>query len=241
MITRGRVGLDPAVRRAIAASPLRDLDEAATERLFAGATILDAAAGMTLRRAGDGGSHLELVIDGLIKAEVGSADGRSYTIRYARCGAIMGVASLFRPEYTMPGSIHALVDSRLVVLDPPTARAASRGDPEIAAAFLAELSERLLAFVAEIPGSAFTTVRQRVARHLLDLSSDGQDGPALVARASQQQLADAVGTVREVVVRELRELRASGIVATGARSITIVDPSRLLAVAALDGAPAPGT
>jgi hypothetical protein len=38
-----------------------------------------------------------------------------------------------------------------------------------------------------------------------------------------------VGSVREVVVRELRSLREDGIVATGARSITILDPARLAA------------
>ena len=51
----------------------------------------------------------------------------------------------------------------------------------------------------------------------------------LVARVSQQELADAAGSVREVVARALRDLRAAGIVATAADSVVILDPARLYA------------
>jgi CRP/FNR family transcriptional regulator len=40
-------------------------------------------------------------------------------------------------------------------------------------------------------------------------------------------LADAVGSVREVVARSLRDLRASGIVTTSTDSVVILDPARL--------------
>jgi CRP/FNR family transcriptional regulator len=67
-----------------------------------------------------------------------------------------------------------------------------------------------------------------VAAALLDLASARQRprGP-LVARVSQQELADAVGSVREVVARALRELRLAGLVATGPDSVLIVDPAGL--------------
>jgi hypothetical protein len=51
-----------------------------------------------------------------------------------------------------------------------------------------------------------------VARHLLDLASER--APELVAPVNQQLLAEAVGTVREVTVRALGELRAAGVVRT---------------------------
>ena len=52
-------------------------------------------------------------------------------------------------------------------------------------------------------------------------------GGRLAARVSQQELADAVGSVREVVARALRDLRAAGIVATAADRVVILDPARL--------------
>ena len=96
-------------------------------------------------------------------------------------------------------------------------------------ALLADLSERVQGFITEIPGTAFTTVRQRVARHLLDLASERMpERGELVVFVSQRDLAEAVGTVREVVVRVLRELRQEGVVRTERDRIVIVDPAQLI-------------
>jgi CRP/FNR family transcriptional regulator, cyclic AMP receptor protein len=62
----------------------------------------------------------------------------------------------------------------------------------------------------------------------MDLASETQAGPALVVAISQQGLADAVGTVREVVVRALRELRTAGLVRTERDRIVLLDPERLV-------------
>jgi CRP/FNR family transcriptional regulator len=71
-------------------------------------------------------------------------------------------------------------------------------------------------------------VTQRVASHLLDLATMPQRPEApLVSEVSQQELADAVGSVREVVARALRDLRAAGTVATSTDRIEILDPVRL--------------
>jgi CRP-like cAMP-binding protein len=215
--------------RAIAASWLRLLEPELIDRILIGSRIRRDAAGTLIRRIGEGGSHVELVLAGLIRAEVSSPDGRSLAIRYARPGHLLGIASLFARPYTMPGSLHALLDCELLELRPEVVRRLAHEHLAVANALLEELSERVVAFVGEIPGSAFTTVRQRVARQLLNLATESGRGQAPVARITQQQLADAVGTVREVVVRELRSLREERIVATGSRSITILDPTRLAA------------
>ena len=98
-------------------------------------------------------------------------------------------------------------------------------------ALLVELSERARSFVNEIPGTAFATVRQRVARQLLDLASthqhDGDPNGELAVRITQQDLAEAVGTVREVVVRTLRQLRDAGAVRTERDRIVLLDPAQL--------------
>ncbi|MEV4623557.1 cyclic nucleotide-binding domain-containing protein [Asanoa sp. NPDC049573] len=48
---------------------------------------------------------------------------------------------------------------------------------------------------------------------------------ALVAHVTQQELADAVGSVREVVARVLREFRQEHLVATRPDSVHILDPA----------------
>lgn len=92
-------------------------------------------------------------------------------------------------------------------------------------------SERAWSFIHEIPGSTFSTVPQRVARHLLDLASEqGSDRQErnLIVAVTQQELGDAVGTVREVVVRVLRDLRQEGAVRRERDRIVLTDPARLI-------------
>jgi CRP/FNR family transcriptional regulator len=135
--------------------------------------------------------------------------------------------SLFIPGFALPAAVQALVDAEVLALSPGVARRAAAQDIRVTQAFLREQSERAISFLYEVPGSAFATVRQRVARHLLDIASEG--APELVVPVSQQQLAEAVGTVREVIVRVLRELRTAGVVHTERNRIVIVDPARLIA------------
>jgi CRP/FNR family transcriptional regulator len=189
-------------------------------------------AGAVTHRPGEPARHLELVISGVVRGFVIAPDGRTMTVRYCRPGALIGAATLFATRFTMPAAAQALVDAELLKFSPAVVRRAAARDPRVAQAFLSELSERVLSFIDEIPGNTFATVRQRVARHLLDLAA--QRGPgreavsAIVVPVSQQELADAVGTVREVVVRVLRELRRDGVVRTERDQIVILDPARLV-------------
>lgn len=219
------------LRAAIEASHLRSLPPEVTARLTADASHLRVPAGSTLHPEGERSAHLEIVLSGLVRVYVTAPDGRTMTVRYCRPGALIGVVSLFASSFSLPATIQALTDAHLVAFRPSVVQRAADRDPRVARALLDELSERVLSFMAEIPGSAFATVRQRVARHLLDLASEGQTGSELVAAIGQQDLADAVGSVREVVVRALRELRQAGIVETRREGIALLDAERLLAEA----------
>jgi CRP/FNR family cyclic AMP-dependent transcriptional regulator len=209
------------------ASHLRELPVDVLDDLLAGAVRLKIPASSVIHREGETAPVLELVVSGIARVFVTAPDGRTMTVRYCRPGALLGVMSLFTPAFALPGSVQALVDAEVLALSPAIARRAAAQDVRVTGAFLREQSERAISFFYEVPGSAFATVRQRVARHLLDLASEG--APELVVSASQQQLAEAVGTVREVVVRVLRELRTAGVVRTERNRIIILDPARLIA------------
>lgn len=223
--------LDHDARDALAASRLGALPADALSDVLAGATRLTIPARSTVRPVAGRSPHLELVLSGLVRVQVAAPDGRSLTIRYCRRGALMGAATLYA-EAVGPFSIQALTDAELLRLDPGRVVWHARRDARIANVLLAETSERVMTFIAEFSGHAFGTVRQRVARHLLDLAAVDPRSEELVASISQQELADAIGTVREVVVRVLRELRTQGCVRTRRDGIVIVDPERLSAVAA---------
>jgi CRP/FNR family cyclic AMP-dependent transcriptional regulator len=228
--------VDAQVRAALSRSHLGDLPGDVLDELVAGARRVRIPAGLVTHWEGEHAPLLELVVSGVVRVFVAAPDGRTMTIRYCRPGAIIGAASLFATGFAMPAPTQALVEVELLRMSPTAARHAAARDVRVAQALLGELSERVLSFVWELSGSAFATVRQRVARHLLDLASERLPEPAsghrsgseLVVRVSQRELAEAVGTAREVVVRVLRELRQDGVVRTGRDRIVVADPARLI-------------
>jgi CRP/FNR family cyclic AMP-dependent transcriptional regulator len=224
--------MDADVRAAVLMSHLHELPPDVVEDLLTSAVRMKIPAGSVTHREGEPAPHLELVISGVVRGFV-SAPDRTMTVRYCRPGALIGAVSLFATGFIMPAATQALVDAELLKLSPAVVRRAVARDARVAQAFLGELSERVLSYVYEIPGNTFATVRQRVARHLLDLAAQRGPGREAVAEivvpVSQQELADAVGTVREVVVRVLRELRRDGVVRTERDRIVILDPARLVA------------
>lgn len=73
--------------------------------------------------------------------------------------------------------------------------------------------------------AAFGSVRTRTICHLLDLAIE-QGGEQTVV-ATVQDLALAVGSVREMVSRTLSELRAEGLIASRNGAIVLIDSKRL--------------
>jgi CRP/FNR family transcriptional regulator len=187
----------------------------------------DYPAGTTVYRAGSA-PRAALVVRGLLRVFLTSAEGRQVTVRYARPGDVLGIAVLVGgPAST---GVQAVEPSGVFRISARTLTAAARNDPRVGWAIAEELNRRLYEVLEQTAVNAFGSVRQRVAAHLLDLASarQGPDG-RLVAHVSQQELADAAGSVREVVARTLRDLRVAGIVATAADSVVILDAARLYA------------
>ena len=219
----------PHVREAIAASSLRGLPPDVLEALTQGGRFTQIDARATIHREGEEAPHLELIVSGLVRVQVSAPDGRMLTVRYCRAGALLGAATLYA-SMARPFSIQAVFGSELLSFKPAVVTARADTDPRVARALLIETSDRVFSFIAEFSGHAFTSTRGRIARHLLDLAMS-EPSSELMAPISQQELADAVGSVREVVVRVLRELRDAGIVTTGRSGIVIRDAQELASIA----------
>jgi CRP/FNR family transcriptional regulator len=196
-------------------------------RLADGAVLRNAGAGAALRREGEP-PFFDLVVEGLVRAYVAAPNGRTMTIRYCRPGALMGTGTVFNEQGARArGNLAALVDTRLLRFQPNVVRELAECDIRVTRALLSETSARVAEYINELAATSLASFRQRVARHLLDLAADQQAGPGLAARVSQEELAAAAGTVREVVVRILRDMRAEGLVRPSRRHIDLLDPMRL--------------
>lgn len=215
------------VLAALERSSLRGLDKDVTDRLANGAVLRGVAAGTTIHSEGDP-PFIDLVVSGLIRAYIAAPMGRTMTIRYCRAGALMGTGTVFNDSSPRArGSLAALIDSRVLELQPATVRALADSDIHFTRALLGETSARVAEYINELQMSSFASLRQRLCRHLLDIAAEQQTGSRLAARASQEELAAAVGTVREIVVRILRDLRGEGLVRTGRGVVELLDAARL--------------
>jgi CRP/FNR family cyclic AMP-dependent transcriptional regulator len=199
---------------------LGSLPEAASAELLSGALEISVPPGGEVYH-GDEQPRALVVRDGLLRLYHGSLEGREVTIRYARSGDVLGLALVLGEP--APVRIQALTGASVLALPIHVLRRLVETDPAVARACAAELARQLLRAFDEIAGQAFLTVRQRVARQLLDLAAPRPDG-MLAARVSQQELADAVASTREVVARALRDLREDGLVAASRTGIIVRDP-----------------
>ncbi|NIY69423.1 Crp/Fnr family transcriptional regulator [Streptomyces malaysiensis] len=172
-------------------------------------------------------SFLALVMSGMLRSYVTSSGDRRIAARYWGPGQVVGLTSVLL--HGASSGVEAVRRGSLLRLDPKTMERLGRTDANVAWATAQELARRLAEGAANRVPHAFGSVRVRVAWHLLKLavSIDGQR----VVRATQQELADSVGSVREVVARVLLALCDEGILAREGALLVVRDPVRLESLA----------
>jgi CRP/FNR family cyclic AMP-dependent transcriptional regulator len=219
---------DPMIHDAVAQSFLRRLPPEAVERLLADAVLLDVPAGGVVYRDEDA-ARSALLVAGLMRIYLTSVEGRQLTVRYARPGASLGVPTAVGGPVRV--GVQAVIDSALLMFSATTLASLAAADARVAWPIAQEVTSLLYGVLDAFGGAAFGSVRQRLARHLLDLATARQRDSLLVATISQQGLADAVGTAREVVTRTLRDFRSAGLIETSRKGIVLRDPDRIEAIA----------
>jgi CRP/FNR family transcriptional regulator, cyclic AMP receptor protein len=163
---------------------------------------------------------------GLLRVYMHASDGRQVTVRYVRTGDLLGVPALIGGP--APVFVQAVASGAAFFFDIDRVKRAARSDASVAWALAEESVHRLYDVLEELAGNAFASVRQRVARHLLDLAASRPDvGGRLTAFVSQQDLANSVGSVREVIARVLAEFREERLVRTSPGRVEILDPLRM--------------
>jgi len=159
-----------------------------------------------------------------------SAGGRKATIRYARPGDCVGVLSLVTAWH--PVAVEAVTDAQVLFVDVDILTDLARREPGVGWALAQYVAEVSTDVIEMMSSAVFGSVRQRLARHLLDLAV--QRGGVLYVLQGQTEMADAVGSVREVVARTIREFREQGLVSRDGVGLRLDDPAGLDAVAASD-------
>jgi CRP/FNR family transcriptional regulator len=174
-----------------------------------------------------------LVVDGTVRLIVRAADGREATVRTAGRGVTFGLVSLFDPPRSIlkvERGVLAGLNPTCAMFDRSTLLRLSGLHGELALELARSLAESASILTDAAGQFAFMTVRQRLAGHLLDIAGE-ETGGRPVAFITQQELANAIGSVREVVARTLHDLREAGLRAVSPGRIEVLDQGALTATA----------
>lgn len=176
--------------------------------------------------------RVSLVISGQVCGYLAGLSGRRVAYRYYGSGEVMGLLSVINPraDRNLVRIEYAAVRETLMLeLPAGRLREMTSSDP-IATQVIAKLvAQDLLEGHRGLADYIFLSVRQMLARHLLKRAI--YIGDDLVVKATQDELASAIGSVRAVVARTLLELRADGLVDRTKLGIIIIDTLALAAEA----------
>lgn len=173
-----------------------------------------------------------LILSGRLRYFLTSPDGRQLTVAYTLPGDIIG--TVLQDHHSISARFEVLQATKLLHLDEEHVNSLIALRPALTQAMLIETIDRLRGAYELLAGRAFTSVRVRVARDLWERAKmcDSVEAGQRLA-LTHQALADATGSVREVVARTIRDLRQEGIICTDATGITIVDAEGLARAANL--------
>lgn len=208
------------------------LNEEALEVIAARAVIRRFRRGQVLWTAGSSPRGLFVVLEGKVRV-VRAPDGRQYALHTEERGGTLGEVPLFSGG-SYPATAVAAESTACLVLDRQVLGQAIAADPELAFRLLSRLADRVRMLVRRLDQHAGRPVAVRVASFLLARAEEATRGVTQAGSddftlgATQAEIAEELGTVREVLVRVLRRLREQGIIETVGRGrYRVVGWSRL--------------
>jgi CRP/FNR family transcriptional regulator len=209
------------------------LNAAARRELSVRASIRRFSRGSTLFSAGMESRGLFLVLDGRVRV-VRHAGGRRRLVHVEEAGGTLGEVPLFSGG-GYPATAIAMAPTRCVVVSRDALEAALHADPSLAWSLLERLAARVRALVDRLDALQSLEVTARLASYIL-ARRDAARREQFPLGATQAEVAEDIGTVREVLVRSLRALRRAGTIQRAGRgAIRIIDLSGLRRLARGEG------
>ncbi len=196
------------------------------------------SAGELLFSEGEPCNGLNIISRGRVRIFKASVSGREQVLAVQQPGESIAEIPVFDGG-PYPASASAIEDVEIAFISRRDFQAFCLEHPEVALKVLAVVGARLRRLVAIIEELSFTTIRQRLVSMLVRLAqSDGKKtarGVEFVLPSSHQELANQLGTVRELISRNLTRLQAEGLLEVDSRQIVVKDLKGLTAI--LDVAP----
>jgi CRP/FNR family cyclic AMP-dependent transcriptional regulator len=188
--------------------------------------------GAVICAQGEVGEVAFFILEGRVDILITAADGRQFLLAELGPHEYFGeMALLDEVDRQRSATAVARADTELVLLRRADFLALLDQHPSIARRLLRSAIRRLRQANAQIAGLAFADVAGRLARALLALAEQGDDGRWIV-RATHEELAGMIGAARQTVTRVLNTWGRHGTLATGREQLLLLQPAVLRAIAA---------
>ena len=191
------------------------------------------SAGELLFSEGEPCTGLHIVSRGKVRIFKTSISGREQVLAVEGPGSSVAELPVFDGG-PYPASVVAVEDSEIAFISRRDFHAYCMEHPDVALKVLAVVGARLRRLVGIIEELSFTTIRQRLVATLVKIAqAQGQQTPQgseFRLPDSHQEIANQLGTVRELISRNLMRLQAEGLIEVDARRILVKDMTGLSAL-----------
>jgi len=205
----------------------QDLEPRILERVRSAMFEVQAGKGKLVFSEGEPAEAMFGVQSGQVKIFKLSADGREQVLRIVGPGECFNEVPIFDGGPN-PANAQALEPTRLWGIRRTDMQRLLREHPAVAIGFLTAFAGKLRYFTRKVEDLSFRSVTSRVAKLLLELAEDdGGGGLRLPARFTQQEMANVVGTAREMIGRAFKTLEKEGAIKMDRHRVVIVSRAAL--------------
>ncbi len=175
---------------------------------------------------GDPCQGLHIIARGKVRIFKTSVSGREQVLAVNVAGESVAELPVFDGG-PYPASAIAVDDAEVAFISRRDFQAYCMEHPEVSLKVLSVVGGRLRRLVGIIEELSFTTVRQRLISALVKLAQTAGNhtprGVEFQLPATHQELANQLGTVRELISRNLMRLQAEGLLDVDGRQIIVKD------------------
>jgi len=212
---------------------LSSLSTAELQMLAARTARKNFSAGQLLFSEGEPCNGLHIIARGRVRIFKTSISGREQVLALNGPGESVAELPVFDGG-AYPASAVAIDHSEIAFISRRDFQAFCIEHPQVALKVLTVVGSRLRRLVGIIEELSFTTIRQRLISVLVKLAqTQGKSTPRgieFMLPATHQELANQLGTVRELISRNLMRLQAEGLLEVDARQIVVKDLKELNAL-----------
>ncbi len=191
------------------------------------------SAGEMIFSEGDACGGLYVIEAGNVRIFKSSASGREQVLAIEGAGGSVAELPVFDGG-NYPASASAVGETTVLFVSKNDFQALCLEHPRVALKVLRVVGSRLRRLVGIVEELSFTTVHQRLSAFLCRQAAAGKRtsaGIEITLPSSNQELAAQIGTVRELVSRNLSRLQAQGLIQMDGRQVVIPNLQKLQAEA----------